>query len=79
MELSAASALLQQLPELDGKIITADALHRQRTHAAIIVQKGGDYLLQIKANQENLLGKAQALDGLKDTPFLQKTESGTDA
>ncbi len=78
-ELSAASALLQQLPELDGKIITADALHCQRTHAAIIVQKGGDYLLQIKANQENLLKKAQALDGLKDTPFLQKTESGTDA
>lgn len=78
-ELSAASALLQQLPALDGKMITADALHCQRTHAAIIVQKGGDYLLQIKANQENLLKKAQALDGLKDTPFLRKTESGTDA
>lgn len=78
-ELSAASALLQQLPALDGKMITADALHCQRTHAATIVQKGGDYLLQIKANQENLLKKAQALDGLKDTPFLRKTESGTDA
>jgi hypothetical protein len=76
-ELSAASALLEKLPALDGKMITADALHCQRTHAATIVQKGGDYLLQIKANQENLLKKAQALDRLKSTPFLTKPERGT--
>lgn len=78
-ELSAASALLETLPALDGKMITADALHCQRTHAATIVEKGGDYLLQIKANQENLLKKAQALDGLKSTPFLPKPERGTAA
>ncbi len=77
-ELSAASALLEQLPALDGKMITADALHCQRTHAATIVAKGGDYLLQVKANQENLFKKAQALDGLKGTPFLSKPEPGTD-
>jgi len=76
-ELSAASALLEQLPALDGKMITADALHCQRNHAATILEKGGDYLLQIKANQENLLKKAQALDGLKSTPFLPKPEPGT--
>ena len=78
-ELSAASALLESLPALDGKMITADALHCQRTHTATIVEKGGDYLLQIKANQENLLKKAQALDGLKSTPFLTKPEPGTAA
>jgi hypothetical protein len=78
-ELSAASALLEQLPALDGKIITADPLHCQRKHAALIVQKGGDYLLQIKANQPNLFEKAQALDGLKSTPFLPKPEPGTAA
>jgi hypothetical protein len=76
-ELSAAAALLEKLPALDGKMITADALHCQRTHATTIVEKGGDYLLQIKANQENLLKKAQALDGLKATPFLSKPERGT--
>lgn len=76
-ELSAASALLEQLPPLDGKIITADALHCQRGHTSTIVQKGGDYLLQIKANQENLLKKAQALDGLKSTPFFSRPEPGT--
>jgi hypothetical protein len=78
-ELSAASALLEQLPALDGKMITADPLHCQRKHAALIVQKGGDYLLQIKANQPNLFKKAQALDGLKNTPFLPKSEPGTAA
>jgi hypothetical protein len=77
-ELSAASALLEGLPALEGKIITADALHCQRTHASTIVEKAGDYLLQIKANQENLCKKAQALDGLKHTPFLSKPEAGTD-
>lgn len=78
-ELSAASALLEKLPALDGKLITADALHCQRTHAATILEKGGDYLLQIKGNQENLLKKAQALDGLKGTPFLNKPKPGTAA
>jgi hypothetical protein len=78
-ELSAASALLDRLPALDGKIITADALHCQRAHATTIVEKGGDYLLQVKANQENLFKKAQALDGLKNTPFLPTSKPGTGA
>ena len=75
-ELSAASALLEKLPALDGKMVTADALHCQRTHASTIVEKGGDYLLQIKANQETLLKKAQALDQLKTTPFFSKPGPG---
>jgi hypothetical protein len=78
-ELSAASALLEQLPALDGRIITGDPLHNQRKHASLIVQKGGDYLFQVKANQPNLLAKAQALDGLKNTPFLPKAKPDTAA
>jgi hypothetical protein len=78
-ELSAASALLEQLPALDDKIITGDPLHNQRKHASLIVQKGGDYLFQIKANQPNLFAKAQALDGLKNTPFLPKAKPDTAA
>lgn len=69
-EQTAAAALLEKLPALDGKIITADPLHCQRQHARTIVEKGGDYLLQIKGNQPNLLKQAQSLDALKDTPFL---------
>ncbi|MEO8429049.1 MAG: hypothetical protein ABI651_18310, partial [Verrucomicrobiota bacterium] len=69
-EQTAALALLKQLPALDGKIVTADPLHCQRQHGPTIVEKGGDYLLQIKGNQPNLLKQAQGLDALKDTPFL---------
>ena len=69
-EQSAATALLEKLPALDGKIVTADPLHCQRKTARLIVEKGGNYLLQIKGNQPHLLKKAQGLDALKDTPFL---------
>lgn len=78
-ELSAAGALLENLPALDGKMITADPLHCQRKHARIIVEKGGDYLLQIKGNQANLLQHAQGLDALTSTPFLSRSSPDTDA
>src|SRR5437879_3845565 len=78
-EQTAASALLEKLPALDGKIITADPLHCQRHHARTIVEKGGDYLLQIKGNQPKLLKQAQGLDGLKDTPYLPTPIRATDA
>jgi len=78
-ELSAAAALLEKLPALDGKIITADPLHCQRQHARTIVEKGGEFLLQVKGNQPNLLQQAQGLDALKDTPFLPTLHLDTDA
>ena len=78
-ELSAAEALLESLPALEGKIITADPLHCQRKHARVIVEKGGDYLLQIKDNQHKLHEKAQGMNTLKDTPFLNTPTAPTDA
>jgi Domain of unknown function (DUF4338)/DDE_Tnp_1-associated len=69
-ELIAGAALLEKFPALDGKMITADPLHCQRHHARLIVEKGGDYLLQIKGNQPQLLKQAQGLDQLPGTPFL---------
>ncbi len=69
-EQSAAAAVLEQMPVLDGKLITADPLHCQRKLGRVIVEKGGDYLLQIKGNQPHLLQKAQRLAALKHTPFL---------
>jgi Domain of unknown function (DUF4338)/DDE_Tnp_1-associated len=78
-ELNAAGTLLEKLPSLDGKMITADPLHCQRKHARLIVEKGGDYLLQIKGNQSNLLSQAQGLDALTSTPFLSTPSPDTDA
>jgi hypothetical protein len=71
-ELTAAQALLESLEALDGQMITADPLHCQRKVARTIVEKGGDYLLQIKGNQKRLFKKAQKLDALQDTPFLNR-------
>lgn len=44
---------------LDGKTVTADALHDQHETARIIVGKGGDYLLQVKGNQGTLLARVK--------------------
>ncbi len=71
-EQTAATSLLNGIRALDGKIVTADPLHCQRKTARQIVEKGGDYLLQIKANQPHLFQQAQALDQLSGTPFLPK-------
>ena len=76
-EQTAALALLESLPALDGKLITADPLHCQRKTARVIVEKGGDYLTQIKGNQPALLKQAQGLDALAGTPFLSRPRAAT--
>ena len=76
-EQTAAAGLLDKLPALDGKLITADPLHCQRAHARVIVEKGGDYLFQIKGNQPKLLAQGQKLDALKGTPFLSTAKAAT--
>ena len=78
-ELSAAQALLDRAPFLDYKIITADPLHCQRKEARLIVEKGGEYLIQIKGNQPSLLEKARGRDTLESPPFLTKTNAPTGA
>jgi len=76
-EQTTAAALLASLPTLDGKLVTADPLHCQRKTARIIVEKGGDYLLQIKSNQPRLWQKARVFDALANTPFLSRPTAGT--
>ena len=78
-EQTAAAALVESLPALDGKLLTTDPLHCQRPLARRIVEKGGDYLLQIKGNQPKLLQQAQGLAGLRDTPFLSTPKPATAA
>jgi predicted transposase YbfD/YdcC len=53
--------------DLTGVMVTADALHTQRAHAAYLVDKrGADYLLIVKANQPKLFAHLDSLnwDGL---------------
>ncbi len=68
-EQSAALALLESLPALGGKIVTADPLHCQKKTARAIVEKSGDYLFGIEGNQPTLLAHAEGFDALESPPF----------
>jgi predicted transposase YbfD/YdcC len=52
-EITAVPELLALLA-LDGRIVTADAMHCQKATAQIILERGGDYVLALKANQPAL-------------------------
>ncbi len=69
--------VLEALPALDHKTITADALHCLRPNARAVAEKGGEYLLQIKANQPKLLAQAEAFDALPGTPFFSNPAAAT--
>jgi predicted transposase YbfD/YdcC len=66
------------LIDLKGKIVTADALHCNRGMVSTIVEKGGDYCITLKGNQESLLSDARAClgkaDNAKKKPPTAKTE-----
>jgi hypothetical protein len=76
-ELKSAQQLLAEIPTLEGKTVTADPLHCQKETARQIVEKGGEYLLQIKGNQPDLFKLAQ--QQVRATPFLPKPPADTDA
>jgi hypothetical protein len=76
-EQTAARALIDGLGSLDGQTITGDPLHCQRELGRGIVEKGGEYLFQIKGNQPKLLEHARTLCQ-DQAPLLFRTNSGTD-
>lgn len=76
-EQTAATKLLQRLPALDERIITADPLHCQKANARVIAEKGGDFLFQIKGNQPGLLAQAQACAAQPGSPFFPRPRSAT--
>jgi hypothetical protein len=60
-EIPAAQALLQRV-DLEGCLVTADAMHTQTETARIVVQqKGGDYLFTVKGNQKGVADNAREL------------------
>ena len=52
-EITAMLDLLELL-NLEGRIVTADAMHCQWKTCQRIVEKGGDYVIQVKGNQQGL-------------------------
>ncbi|MCS6245792.1 MAG: ISAs1 family transposase [Opitutus sp.] len=69
---SATQAIING-PALDEKVVTADALHCQKDTARAIVERGGDYLLQLKGNQPKMHAYAQACEGPLAPPFFLPT------
>jgi predicted transposase YbfD/YdcC len=65
-EAEAAMQLLALL-QLKGCVVTADALHCHRAMAHTITDRGGDYVLAVKANQPALLRDAEAALALATT------------
>jgi hypothetical protein len=74
-EQKVAQQLLAAMPSLDGKTITADSLHCQKETARVILEKGGEYFLQIKANQRKLLDHARTQ--ASGSPLLPRLQSAT--
>jgi predicted transposase YbfD/YdcC len=58
--------------DLAGALITADALHTQRDHAAFLVDRGADYLLVVKANQPALHAQLASLPW-RQIPVMDRT------
>lgn len=60
-EIPAVQEVLRKI-DLDGSLVTADALNTQSETARIIVQeKGGDYLFTVKGNQPGVAKEVQQL------------------
>jgi predicted transposase YbfD/YdcC len=59
-EIAAFTTLLDEL-DLRDVLITADALHTHRGHARYLRERGGHYLMTVKANQPILLRRLRAL------------------
>ena len=82
-EITAIPKLLELL-DLHGALVTIDAMGCQKAIAKQIVEQGGDYVLNVKENQAQLLEDIQAtvekaLDGLLpagDVEEYTKEESG---
>jgi hypothetical protein len=75
-EMKTAQKMIVALPDLNHKLVTADALHCQAATAQAIVAQGGDYLLQVKDNQKTVRALAEAdMTGLP--PFLPGSKKNT--
>jgi hypothetical protein len=61
-EIAAFTTLLDQF-DLREVLVSADALHTHRGHARYLHERGGHYLMTVKANQSTLLRRLRAALG----------------
>ncbi len=71
-EIPAVQGLLK-LFDLDGVVVTVDAMHTQRETAKQITAAGGDYVFTVKGNQRKLFEACKALPWKDVPPYTAKT------
>jgi len=75
-EITAFKPLLEPL-DLEGKIVTADAMHTQVEHARFLVEdKKADYILPVKQNQGNLFETIKNTSDEDFSPPIHNTGEG---
>ena len=74
-EIPALPKLLELL-DIKGRMLTAEAMHAQRASWSAVLEKGGDYVLTLKANQKTLHEdmKRRLDDPPDDEAFLSHQE-----
>jgi hypothetical protein len=75
-ELKAAQKMLCKCGNLTDTVITADALNTQKDTARAIVDRGGEYCIQVKGNQKTIHQEAE-LRAKKLAPLLPKPKKRT--
>jgi predicted transposase YbfD/YdcC len=60
-EITRFGPLLDQISDLRGVVVTADALHCQREHAIYLAERGAHWILTVKRNQPGLHRQLAAL------------------
>lgn len=74
-EISMFSQLCDLITDLDGVVVTADAMHCQKDHADyLVLQRGAHYVLTVKGNQPALRHQLKALPW-KDVPVGHTSHS----
>lgn len=59
-EIPAVRELIEMI-NIEGMVVTADAMHCQKETEQVIIDNKGDYVLQLKANQRNLYEDVYAM------------------
>jgi predicted transposase YbfD/YdcC len=70
-EIKSAQRLIEETADLTNKLITSDALHCQDRTAQSILERGGDYLVQVKDNQKTVRQCVQ--NQTHNSPFLSSS------
>ena len=53
-EITRFDTVLDQISDLRGVVVTADALHCQRDHVTYLAERGAHWILTVKGNQPTL-------------------------